>query len=48
MKKNIAYFKLPRYVLCFRKFPMTVTGKIQKYKLLDEVKQKLEIEKIWN
>ena len=32
---RIAHFKVPRYVLFVDEFPMTVTGKIQKYKLRD-------------
>ncbi|MCU1361353.1 MAG: AMP-dependent synthetase and ligase, partial [Ilumatobacteraceae bacterium] len=30
---RIAHFKVPRYVLTVDEFPMTITGKIQKYKL---------------
>lgn len=30
---KIAHFKIPRYVIAVPEFPMTVTGKIQKYKL---------------
>jgi len=30
---RIAHYKIPRYVLCIEEFPMTVTGKIQKYRL---------------
>ena len=33
---NIAHFKIPRYVHVTDEFPMTVTGKIQKYKLREE------------
>ncbi len=32
---KIAHFKVPRYVEAVEEFPMTVTGKIQKYKLRD-------------
>jgi len=32
-KGKIAHFKIPRYWLCVDEFPMTVTGKIQKFKL---------------
>lgn len=32
-KDRIAHFKIPRYVATIEEFPMTVTGKIQKYKL---------------
>ena len=30
---KIAHFKIPRYVACVDEFPMTVTGKVQKFKL---------------
>jgi fatty-acyl-CoA synthase len=30
---QIAHYKIPRYVSFVDSFPMTVTGKIQKYKL---------------
>ena len=30
---KIAHYKVPRYVQVVDEFPMTVTGKIQKYKL---------------
>jgi fatty-acyl-CoA synthase len=32
---RIAHYKVPRYVICVDEFPMTVTGKIQKFKLRD-------------
>ena len=30
---KIAHFKIPRYVKFVDEFPMTVTGKVQKYKM---------------
>lgn len=33
---RIAHYKVPRYVLFVDEFPMTVTGKIQKYKLREQ------------
>ena len=33
---QIAHYKIPRYVKVVDEFPMTVTGKIQKYKRRDE------------
>ena len=30
---RIAHFKIPRYVLFVDEFPMTVTGKVQKFKM---------------
>jgi fatty-acyl-CoA synthase len=34
-KDRIAYVKIPRYWLVVEEFPMTVTGKIQKFKLAE-------------
>jgi fatty-acyl-CoA synthase len=39
---RIAHFKVPRYVLTTTEFPMTVTGKIQKYKLRELAIEELE------
>ncbi len=38
---KIAHFKIPRYVVVVSEFPMTVTGKIQKYKLRDIATEQL-------
>jgi fatty-acyl-CoA synthase len=38
---RIAHYKVPRYVLCVDEFPMTITGKIQKYKLRDTAVEEL-------
>ncbi len=35
-RDKIAHFKIPRYVAMTDEFPMTVTGKIQKFKLRDD------------
>jgi fatty-acyl-CoA synthase len=32
-KEHIAYFKVPRYLRLVKEFPMTVTGKVQKFKM---------------
>jgi fatty-acyl-CoA synthase len=32
-QSKIAHFKIPRYVHVADEFPMTVTGKVQKYKM---------------
>jgi len=32
-KKHIAYFKVPRYVRFVSEFPMTITGKVQKFRM---------------
>jgi fatty-acyl-CoA synthase len=33
---KIAHYKVPRYVLFTDEFPMTVTGKVQKFKLREQ------------
>ena len=41
---RIAHYKVPRYVKFVTEFPMTVTGKIQKYVMRDISIQELELE----
>jgi fatty-acyl-CoA synthase len=41
---KIAHYKIPRYVLFVREFPMTVTGKIQKYKMREIATQTLGLQ----
>ena len=38
---QIAHYKVPRYIRLVSAFPMTVTGKIQKFKIRDEMTQQL-------
>ncbi len=38
---KLAHFKVPRYVVFCDEFPMTVTGKVQKYKLREESLKRL-------
>ena len=38
---QIAHNKIPRYVEFVHEFPMTVTGKIQKFAMREEVEQRL-------
>jgi fatty-acyl-CoA synthase len=38
---KIAHFKVPRYVLVVPEFPMTVTGKVQKFKLRESAMEEL-------
>lgn len=40
-KDRIAHYKIPRYVRCMDAFPMTVTGKIQKYLLRERMSHEL-------
>ncbi|MEA2054166.1 MAG: AMP-binding protein [Candidatus Thermoplasmatota archaeon] len=42
-KENIARYKVPKYIFFSDEFPMTASGKIQKYKLREMAKEKLVI-----
>ena len=43
-KGNIASFKIPRYIKIVTEFPMTVTGKIQKFRMREIMIQELGLE----
>jgi fatty-acyl-CoA synthase len=43
---KIAHFKVPRYVECVSEFPMTVTGKVQKYKLRERAIEELGLREV--
>ncbi len=43
-RERLAHFKVPRYVLFVDEFPMTVTGKIQKFKMREESVRVLGLE----
>lgn len=36
-KDGLAYFKIPRYICFVKDFPMTVTGKLQKFRMREEM-----------
>ena len=40
-KGQIAHYKVPKYIQFVSEFPMTVTGKIQKFKIRESMKQQL-------
>ncbi|HSV59311.1 MAG TPA: AMP-binding protein [Variovorax sp.] len=40
-KGQIAHYKVPKYIRFVKEFPMTVTGKIQKFKIRDAMKDEL-------
>jgi len=40
---NIATYKIPRYVKFTAEFPMTVTGKVQKFRMREQMIQELQI-----
>ncbi len=41
-KDKIAYFKIPRYIRFVDEFPMTVTGKLQKFKMRETMQSLLQ------
>ncbi len=43
-KGQIAHYKVPRHIRFVTAFPMTVTGKIQKFKIREEMKQQLGLQ----
>src|SRR6059036_2259978 len=43
---RIAHYKVPRYVQCVSEFPMTVTGKVQKFKLRDQAIEQLGLTEV--
>jgi fatty-acyl-CoA synthase len=43
-RERVAHFKVPRYVLFVQDFPMTVTGKVQKFKMREESVARLGLE----
>ncbi|WP_020395148.1 AMP-binding protein [Thiolinea disciformis] len=45
-KNEIAHYKVPRYVHFVDSFPMTVTGKIQKYLMREEIKKALGLKDV--
>jgi fatty-acyl-CoA synthase len=38
---RIAHYKIPRYLKVVEGFPLTVTGKVQKYVMREEMKREL-------
>ncbi len=43
VRDNLARHKVPKYILFMSEFPMTASGKIQKYKLREEAAQRLNL-----
>lgn len=43
-KDNIAHYKIPTYYRFVEEFPMTVTGKIQKFKIVEAMKEELGLD----
>ena len=40
-KENIAHYKIPKYFRFVQEYPMTITGKIQKYKITEMMIEEL-------
>jgi fatty-acyl-CoA synthase len=45
-RAKLAHFKIPRYVRFVDGFPQTVTGKIQKFKIRDQMRQELGLDEL--
>jgi fatty-acyl-CoA synthase len=43
-RRSLAHFKVPRYIKFVDTFPMTVTGKIQKYKIREQAIKEMGLE----
>jgi len=43
-RDKIAHFKIPRYILFVDEFPMTITGKVQKFKMREQTVEQLGLE----
>jgi fatty-acyl-CoA synthase len=43
---RIAHYKVPRYVILVDEFPMTVTGKVQKFKLREQAIEQLGLSEV--
>ncbi|OWW19271.1 AMP-binding protein [Noviherbaspirillum denitrificans] len=41
---QIAHYKVPRYIRFVTAFPMTVTGKVQKFRMREQMKEELKLE----
>ena len=42
-KGKIAHFKIPRYIKFVNEFPMTITGKVQKFAMREQMAKELEL-----
>nr|XP_025041461.1 acyl-CoA synthetase family member 2, mitochondrial [Pelodiscus sinensis] len=42
-KGKISHFKIPRYIVFMQNYPLTVSGKIQKYKLREQMEKQLRV-----
>ncbi len=42
LRERIAHFKVPRYIRFVPEFPMTVTGKLQKFRMREQMVEMLK------
>ncbi|XP_006832526.1 PREDICTED: acyl-CoA synthetase family member 2, mitochondrial [Chrysochloris asiatica] len=42
-KGKISHFKIPRYIVFVNKYPLTISGKVQKFKLREEMERHLKL-----
>ncbi len=42
LKDKLAYFKIPKYIRFVEQYPMTVTGKLQKFKMREQMQQDIK------
>ena len=45
-RNNLTHFKIPRYIWFVEEFPMTVTGKLQKFRMQEIAIEKMNIKKV--
>ena len=45
-KEGLAHFKVPRYIWFVEEFPMTVTGKLQKFRMREIAEERLREEPV--
>jgi fatty-acyl-CoA synthase len=43
---RVAHFKMPRYIKFVDEFPMTVTGKVQKFKMREQAVEELGLSEV--
>ncbi len=43
-RERVAHFKVPRYLKVVTEFPMTVTGKVQKFKMREQAIEELGLQ----
>lgn len=42
LKDKLAYFKIPKHIQFVESYPMTVTGKLQKFKMREQMQAQLK------